>query len=84
MSAMTSAYTKYFIPTTPTTVSASASTNKVAIAAVSTSTCAYWMDEITHQGVAAFNPNSSYVVYRNVMTYGAVGTFDVMISIYFH
>lgn len=38
-----------------------------------TSSCTYWLDQITHQGVAAFNSNSSYVVYRNVQNYGAKG-----------
>ena len=26
----------------------------------------YWLEEIKHQGVAAFNPNTSYQVFRNV------------------
>jgi glucan 1,3-beta-glucosidase len=32
----------------------------------------YWYEEITHQGISAFGP-SGYVVYRNVMDYGATG-----------
>ena len=36
----------------------------------------YWMADITHQGVAAFNPNpSGYRVFRNVKEYGARGMF---------
>lgn len=34
----------------------------------------YWLEDITHQGVAAFNPNpSGYKVFRNVKEYGARG-----------
>jgi hypothetical protein len=31
------------------------------------------MEEIQHQGIAAFNPNTSYQVFRNVKDYGAKG-----------
>lgn len=34
---------------------------------------AYWMDEVAHQGLAPFNPNPNYHVFRNVRTYGAKG-----------
>ena len=35
----------------------------------------YWLADITHQGVAAFNRDpSSYKVFRNVKDYGAKGT----------
>jgi glucan 1,3-beta-glucosidase len=37
------------------------------------SACSYWMEEIQHQGTAAFNPNASYRVFRNVKDYGAKG-----------
>lgn len=34
----------------------------------------FWMQNIAHQGTSAFNANpSSYVVFRNVMDYGATG-----------
>ena len=33
----------------------------------------YWYEKIAHQGVAAFNSQSGYKVYRNVMSYGAKG-----------
>lgn len=34
----------------------------------------YWMENIKHQGVAAFNPSpDTYKVFRNVKDYGAVG-----------
>ena len=32
----------------------------------------YWYQNIAHQGISAFGP-SGYVVYRNVMDYGATG-----------
>lgn len=39
---------------------------------------AYWLADIAHQGVAAFNPNpSGYRVFRNVKDYGAKGEFSV-------
>ena len=35
----------------------------------------YWLADIPHQGIAAFNPNrDNYKVFRNVKDYGAVGT----------
>ncbi|KAJ3821137.1 glycoside hydrolase family 55 protein [Lentinula raphanica] len=33
----------------------------------------YWRELIKHQGTSPFNPNSTYVVYRNVKEYGAKG-----------
>ena len=37
---------------------------------------AYWLADIAHQGIAAFNGNpSGYVVFRNVKDYGAAGEF---------
>lgn len=27
----------------------------------------YWLEQIKHQGVAAFNPNAGYQIFRNVM-----------------
>ncbi|KAJ7777560.1 exo-beta-1,3-glucanase [Mycena maculata] len=34
----------------------------------------FWMQNIQHQGIAAFNPSpSTYPVFRNVMDYGATG-----------
>jgi glucan 1,3-beta-glucosidase len=33
----------------------------------------YWLENVKHQGVASFNSNSTYQVFRNVKDYGAVG-----------
>lgn len=33
----------------------------------------YWLQNIKHQGIAAFNPNTSYQVFRNVQDFGAKG-----------
>lgn len=34
----------------------------------------FWLQEITHQGTAAYNPNAAtYQVFRNVKDFGAVG-----------
>ena len=41
---------------------------------VSNNECSYWMEEIKHQGIAAFNPHpDTYKVFRNVKDYGAKG-----------
>lgn len=45
-----------------------------AVAAAAVADTAYWLADIAHQGVAAFNPNpSGYQVFRNVKDYGAKG-----------
>ena len=33
----------------------------------------YWYEQITHQGISAFNSNKAYKVYRNVKDFGAKG-----------
>ncbi|KIY43610.1 glycoside hydrolase family 55 protein [Fistulina hepatica ATCC 64428] len=33
----------------------------------------FWLQSIEHQGIAPYNSNSSYQVFRNVQDYGAVG-----------
>ncbi|KAK1776428.1 pectate lyase superfamily protein-domain-containing protein [Copromyces sp. CBS 386.78] len=45
----------------------------VLAALASVASAAYWMEEIQHQGVASFNPDKSYQVFRNVKAYGAKG-----------
>jgi|SRR5579862_407969 len=57
---------------------AATSTVLSSVAAVSsgaaTPSCApYWLELIKHQGVAAFNSDPSYKVFRNVKDFGAVG-----------
>jgi len=43
------------------------------------SSCSYWMEDIQHQGLAAFNSNpSGYTVFRNVKDYGAKGEYPYM------
>ena len=34
---------------------------------------AYWMEDIAHHGIASFNPDSGYQVFRNVKDFGALG-----------
>ena len=46
--------------------------NKQAVAAAAT-VAPYWYEQITHQGISAFNSNKAYKVYRNVKDYGAKG-----------
>lgn len=38
-----------------------------------TNTCSYWLEEIKHQGVAPFQNDTTYQVFRNVKDYGAKG-----------
>lgn len=33
----------------------------------------YWLQNIKHQGTSAFNPNTTYEVFRNVQDFGAKG-----------
>lgn len=50
------------------------SSNLGAAAAAAVDDPAYWLADIAHQGIAAFNPNpSTYKVFRNVKDYGAKG-----------
>lgn len=37
----------------------------------------YWLADISYQGVAAFNPDSTYQVFRNVKDYGAKGRYTM-------
>jgi glucan 1,3-beta-glucosidase len=39
----------------------------------------YWLADISHQGVAAFNPDSTYQVFPNVKDYGATGRSPALI-----
>lgn len=38
-----------------------------------TAAAAYWMEEIKHQGIAAYHQDPGYSVFRNVKDFGAVG-----------
>jgi hypothetical protein len=46
-----------------------ASFNQTAVGA-----CSYWLEDMEHRGVAPFNSDSSYQVFRNVKDFGAKGT----------
>lgn len=49
---------------------------------VASADAAYWLADIKHQGLAAFNANpSTYTVFRNVKDYGAKGIVDLVLSI---
>lgn len=51
---------------------------QAAVSGAAAADTAYWLADIAHQGVAAFNPNpSGYGVFRNVKDYGAKGEFSV-------
>ena len=58
------------------TVSVISPTQTVAVSkiAVVANQCDYWMEDVSHQGIAAFNSApGSYQVFRNVKDFGAVG-----------
>jgi glucan 1,3-beta-glucosidase len=38
----------------------------------------HWLENIKHQGISAFNSDSSYKVFRNVKDYGAKGKLCVL------
>ncbi len=42
-------------------------------ALVQTTGISYWLEDIQHRGVSAFNPDPSYQVFRNVKDFGAKG-----------
>lgn len=62
-------------PTKSGGYSNSTSTTSSSITSSSTpvSTCAYWLEDVKPQGIAPFNSNSTYQVFRNVKDYGAKG-----------
>ncbi|KAK3988446.1 family 55 putative glycoside hydrolase [Cladorrhinum sp. PSN332] len=41
--------------------------------AASTAVATFWMEDIAHQGIASFNPNKNYAIFRNVRDFGAKG-----------
>ncbi|KIM94752.1 carbohydrate-binding module family 6 protein [Oidiodendron maius Zn] len=41
--------------------------------AAASNTSIFWLEQIKHQGVAAFNPDEQYTVFRNVKDFGAMG-----------
>jgi hypothetical protein len=43
------------------------------ISSVESTSASYWLEDIRHQGFAAFNPDSAYQVFRNVHDFGAKG-----------
>lgn len=73
-------YTSFGPATTKVASAAVSFGTKAAVIAESTGTTVaaadtgYWLADIAHQGVAAFNSNpSGYKVFRNVKDYGAKG-----------
>ncbi|KAK4133566.1 glycoside hydrolase family 55 protein [Trichocladium antarcticum] len=43
------------------------------LAAASAAWATFWMEDIAHRGIAPFNPDRSYTVFRNVRDFGAKG-----------
>lgn len=81
VSSMTSEFlpaVTYAGPTGTVSAASNMSTTRIrplVAAATPTATIApYWLEQIKHQGIAAFNPSpSSYQVFRNVKDFGAKG-----------
>ena len=65
-------YPAYHGPT-GTATAATKSTAVATASATPTNVAPYWLEEIKHQGISAFNPDTSYQVFRNVKDYGAKG-----------
>lgn len=65
----------------PTGIASSAASLHTLANEHATSDASYWLADIKHQGVAAFNANpSGYTVFRNVKDYGAKGIVDLVLS----
>ena len=61
-------------PSTRKTTTKTSTTTSSTPTSTPTSSCSFWMENIAHQGYAAFNANpSSYTVFRNVKNFGAKG-----------
>lgn len=73
VSSAASQFTPYFAYRGPTGSAPLPTSTLQPIPRPTASACSYWMEEIKHQGIAAFNPSTSYVVFRNVKDYGAKG-----------
>lgn len=43
------------------------------INSIESTAASYWLEDIRHQGFAAFNPDTAYQVFRNVKDFGAKG-----------
>ncbi|KAK8856145.1 Exo-beta-1-3-glucanae [Apiospora arundinis] len=74
-SANTSSSVSITLSTASYTTSSTASSSYTTSSASSTpSACAYWLEDLEAQGIAAFNANpADYRVFRNVRDYGAKG-----------
>jgi glucan 1,3-beta-glucosidase len=73
VSSATSQFTPYCTYHGPTESAPPPTSTLHPIPSPTASGCSYWMEEIEHQGIAAFNPSASYEVFRNVKDYGAKG-----------
>lgn len=59
MSAMSASFDRYVHPTPAVVATVSAAAGPDVNVDVKTAKCSYWLDNIKHQGVAAFQSNSS-------------------------
>ena len=56
----------------PTGTATAATRSRPTVSATPTP-ASYWMEDIRHQGISAFNSDKSYQVFRNVKDFGAKG-----------
>ena len=66
-------YTAYKGPDVPAATPAPAAAPKANLASPGSTGASYWLEQIKHQGIAAFNPDTSYKTFRNVKDFGAKG-----------
>ena len=71
-----SRYTDFTSTSTATGLGTPTSDLDVAVVtATAKASCSFWMEDVAHQGKAAFNGGASYRVFRNVKDYGAKGEY---------
>ena len=75
-----SAYTAYNGPTSTASANVTVPTGepRINVAQPAVADPPYWLANIKHQGRAAFNPDTTYTVWRNVMNFGAKGTISFL------
>lgn len=67
-------YIKYNGPTKEALAAMKPEKQQTQVSQSTAADASYWLADITHQGLAAFNSDpSTYTVFRNVMDYGAKG-----------
>ena len=66
-------YTAYKGSDDPAATPAPTAAPKASPGSTNSAGAPYWLEQIKHQGIAAFNPDTSYKTFRNVKDFGAKG-----------